>query len=33
MITHRFGLTDAPDAYTFVDTMADETLGVVLDYQ
>ena len=33
MITHRFGLADAPEAYTFVDTRADETLGVVLDYR
>jgi threonine dehydrogenase-like Zn-dependent dehydrogenase len=33
MITHRFPLADAADAYTFVDTRADETLGVVLDYR
>jgi 2-desacetyl-2-hydroxyethyl bacteriochlorophyllide A dehydrogenase len=33
MITHRFALADAAEAYTFVDTRADETLGVVLEYR
>lgn len=32
MITHHFKLADAPKAYEFVDTRADETLGVVFDY-
>lgn len=32
MITHRFALAKAPEAYEFVDTRADETLGVVLEY-
>ena len=31
-ITHRFPLSEAPAAYNFVDTRADETLGVILDY-
>jgi threonine dehydrogenase-like Zn-dependent dehydrogenase len=33
MITHRFALADAAEAYRFVDTRADETLGVVLEYR
>lgn len=32
MITHRFALADAPKAYEFVDTRANETLGVVFTY-
>jgi threonine dehydrogenase-like Zn-dependent dehydrogenase len=32
MITHRFAIADATEAYRFVDTRADETLGVVLDH-
>jgi 2-desacetyl-2-hydroxyethyl bacteriochlorophyllide A dehydrogenase len=28
-VTHRFALSDAPEAYAFVDTRADESLGVI----
>lgn len=31
-VTHRFDLADATEAYQFVDTRADETLGVVFRY-
>jgi threonine dehydrogenase-like Zn-dependent dehydrogenase len=31
-VTHRFDLSDAEKAYEFVDTRADETLGVVFTY-
>ena len=31
-VTHRFDLAQAPEAYQFVDTRADETLGVVFRY-
>ena len=31
-VTHRFDLADAPEAYRFVDTRADETLGVLFRY-
>jgi 2-desacetyl-2-hydroxyethyl bacteriochlorophyllide A dehydrogenase len=32
MVTHHFDLAQAPEAYQFVDTRADETLGVVFRY-
>jgi threonine dehydrogenase-like Zn-dependent dehydrogenase len=32
MVTHRFQLADAGDAYRFVDLHADETLGVLFKY-
>ena len=32
MITHRFALDDAPDAYRLIDESPGETLGVLLDY-
>jgi 2-desacetyl-2-hydroxyethyl bacteriochlorophyllide A dehydrogenase len=32
MITHRFPIEQASEAFEFVDTRANETLGVVLDY-
>lgn len=32
MITHRFPIADAAEAYRFVDTRAGESLGVVIDY-
>jgi len=32
MVTHHFDLARAPEAYQFVDTRADETLGVVFRY-
>ena len=32
MITHRFALDDAPDAYRLIDESPEETLGVLLDY-
>lgn len=31
-VTHRFDLADVEEAYRFVDTRADETLGVVFRY-
>jgi 2-desacetyl-2-hydroxyethyl bacteriochlorophyllide A dehydrogenase len=32
MVTHRFDVAEAPAAYRFVDTRADETLGVLFTY-
>ena len=32
MITHRFALDDAPDAYRLIDESPEETLGVLIDY-
>ena len=32
MITHRFALDNAPDAYRLIDESPEETLGVLIDY-